>query len=850
MKLTLKKIIAVFMSAVILSGMNLVSFAESENSWKNKIDEEIYEKITDTDTKVPVYIWLTDVDHEDVIADTEETLGYGEEDLAVIDENFSDELAFSVSSLSETDDESVSDELAKYLKKTEKKRKAEKEKTDKYIEKKREKYRDKYNEKSKDFLEKAKISDEDIIFRSQYTPMIIAELTEKQIKKVAKSDEVSSIILYEVLFFSEPSIEIGAYIESTKISDIKNNLNLYGENIKIGIVEGGNVTSNDYLPTERIFEVGITYSNPNSNHVQNTAKILAGNNGVASKSLIYTSATFYTKDNSQSYYEAIEELLNAGVVLINSSFGYLFHYDEYSVGTFAEHKLIKSYTVYDKWVDHVVSVHNVSFIVSAGNDAENGYYTYNNQQVDIIQHRILAPGNACNVITVGACDTKSNNISSDDVLYTSSSYDEFDSVEKPDIVGPAEFEGGGTSSSAPFVSGIIALMIDLRPSLAAYPHIIKAILLASCHHKASSTTSTETMAQGITDKQGAGVVDVYCALSITGRSDYGVRSISAGTTNADVKFNVPFLYGATGINVSIAWLRNNTISGSHNDATNANAGDLTDLNLSVMESGSEEGSSALTNSSTEMVYVSSPVAGTTYTARINRTDSSTEAVKVAYAWSFDNEQFQYTGDFEGVYFIKNKQSGNYLNYASSTGYTQKTFLGTNAQKWIIWKNSNGYYTIKPFSGDTGCLDINSLVSGKYYSMDFDSSDVADVAVQMNNDGSVNINNVTGGSQYLLSVLNNSTSANAQIVWKKVDSDSDMESSQNWYLEPICYQVGDIDMNGQITAADSRTVLNYSSGTESYGNMTNIKEYLSDANSDGIITAADSRLILRFVSGLE
>lgn len=122
MKLTLKKIIAVFMSAVILSGMNLVSFAESENSWKNKIDEEIYEKITDTDTKVPVYIWLTDVDHEDVIADTEETLGYGEEDLAVIDENFSDELAISVSSLSETYDETVSDELAKYLKKTEKKR--------------------------------------------------------------------------------------------------------------------------------------------------------------------------------------------------------------------------------------------------------------------------------------------------------------------------------------------------------------------------------------------------------------------------------------------------------------------------------------------------------------------------------------------------------------------------------------------------------------------------------------------------------------------------------------------------------------------------------------------------------
>lgn len=850
MRKNILRMIAVIISLILSFGFSFNVFAENINSWKNKIDDRIYTEIENKSDKIPVYIWLEDVEHDEVIAETENTLGYGESDLAMIDEDFSDELAVSVGNLSEVDDESVSDELANYLKKTEKKRKEEREKTEKYIEKKREKYRDKYNQKSKDFLEKAKISDEDIIFRSQYTPMVIATLSEKQINKVAKSEEVSSLVLYEELIFSEPSIEIGVYLENTILANIKNNLNLFGTDVKLGIVEGENVTVTDDLPADRFFKVGTSFYNADSDHVQNTAKILAGNSGVANQAMVYSSAVFSTDNSTQSYYQAVEFLLNAGVVLINSSFGYIYHYTDNSVRTLNEHKATYSYTTIDKWIEHVVSLHNVSFVVSAGNDAENGYYTYNEKEIDIIQHRILGPGNAHNVITVGACDSKSNGEKADDELFDYSSYDEFNGVEKPDIVAPADFESGGTSSSAPFVSGLIALMIELRPSLAAYPHIIKAILLASCHHKASSSPS-ESMTQGITEKQGAGVVDVYRAISITGRGNYGVRQITGETTITDVRFNVPKLYGATGINVSIAWLRNSTVSGSNHDNTlSVGVGEETNLNLTILNGGSTVGSSSLDTSSTEMVYVTSLSENATYTARINRVDSYSETVNVAYAWSFDEEQFQYTSDFEGVYFIKNKQSGNYLNYSSSTGYTQNAFTGGTTQQWVLWKSSNGYYTLKNFVGDTGCLDINSVVSNKYYSISLDSSNVADVSVQMNNDGSVIINSINDDSQYLLSILNNSTSVNAQTVWKRNDSTSDLELSQNWYLEPICYQVGDVDMNGQITAADSRIILNYSAGLESYGEFANIKEYLSDANSDGLITAADSRLVLRFASNLE
>lgn len=60
-------------------------------------------------------------------------------------------------------------------------------------------------------------------------------------------------------------------------------------------------------------------------------------------------------------------------------------------------------------------------------------------------------------------------------------------------------------------------------------------------------------------------------------------------------------------------------------------------------------------------------------------------------------------------------------------------------------------------------------------------------------------------------------------------------------------LGDIDNNGQVTAADARLALRASVGLEK---LTDVQKKASDADKNGQITAADARLILRASVGLE
>ena len=61
------------------------------------------------------------------------------------------------------------------------------------------------------------------------------------------------------------------------------------------------------------------------------------------------------------------------------------------------------------------------------------------------------------------------------------------------------------------------------------------------------------------------------------------------------------------------------------------------------------------------------------------------------------------------------------------------------------------------------------------------------------------------------------------------------------------QLGDVDEDGKITAADARLALRASVGLE---NLNEPKTYAADVDKNGNVTAADARLILRYSVGLE
>jgi serine protease AprX len=170
-------------------------------------------------------------------------------------------------------------------------------------------------------------------------------------------------------------------------------------------------------------------------------------------------------------------------------------------------------------------------VTGAGNEGEFG------------RGGILSPGNDPYVITVGASDTHQTSRTGDDTVcaYSSIGPTMFDEIAKPDVVAPGNknislrvpssyidrtwpenqvavssyilsapswtapqyFTLSGTSTAAPVVSGIVALMLDADPSLT--PDDVKLRLMQTAHQLPALDPLQE----------GAGAVDVAAALAAT-----------------------------------------------------------------------------------------------------------------------------------------------------------------------------------------------------------------------------------------------------------------------------------------------------------------------------------------------
>ncbi len=835
----IKRITSVVLSLIFCFGFAATSVADTllstQQAALSKIAPEITQAFEDGAKKVPVYIWLTDINQASVEKEVEQKTGLTRDTLSVNTETISAELAMAITSESTRGfSEKTTTEFNSYLERTAQARELERINTDTYISERRAIARSKIESKNTAFVTSAEISEKSIIFQSAYAPMIIAELSEYQVQMMAGRLDVATMTMYEAgqKTKNNDDLKMQVWRDNVGVSMVRNTFGLTGAGVKIGIIELALVEPNtDDLPAERFIAVEEfdEYEEDNSKHAERVAKLYAGKYGVAKDATVYCVAL----EGLESYESQIEKLLERNVTVINSSVGKDYEY------------YISPYYNTEKYIDYIVNNHNVVIVQVAGND---------------FAQRITCPGNAYNVITVGGFNNRSTVAIEDDIM-CAFSYNEYGGCMKPDVIAPAigpwentisPYDGheAGTSYAAPVVAGFIALMMKLKPVLASMPEVVKAIVLASCHRKVAPATvdpdDAEQMAWGITDKQGAGVFDPYIALSIISHGTYGGRVMAADETEIDVSFIQP-RYNSSGMNVSIAWIRQNTKS----ILSIIDTADCEDFDIKLWNNANKIGESVDTVSSTEMIYHSfAGVTSDLYTLEIKKYQGNGNATRIGYAWSVSNSCKQNGKNGEGIYLLRNVATGNYLQTNVATGVVhQDALFGNLSQIWLVTQNAIDNYFPDMFWNIQNGTNINgylSYISSNENGYLVSTSDNATTVIGLPYSGNVHYFMTSIENQSCVLGIS-SDSELTSVKWIPISDDEELTDYQLWYMEPCAYQLYDANMNGSISAADARFLLRCSVGLET---ANAVQRYLGDINKDNVISAADARSALRRSVGLD
>ena len=491
------------------------------------------------------------------------------------------------------------------------------------IEIKRSLFREEYSKTNSEFIQRYAAKSE-IVFLSEYSPMVIVKATHDEILNLFNAEETLYVEEFKNLEGKNESLGLANLI--SRADYLRDTIGLTGTGVKIGMVEAEGVPDASVInlsSANLFFKSGDT--NPDL-HATLVARIMVGadstgsNDGIAPNASLYCCKGKYTS----TFLSGVEWLINSGVNVINASMGFG------GTGT---------YDTLSAWVDHIAVMHDIHFVKSAGNDNGNNKY-------------VTSPGMAYNAMTVGGLNPTDGD-DWDDVdrflLAGFSCYNETGTYrpEKPNLIADAiDFWGfSGTSYAAPQVAATIAQLCCYDSVFKTKQSTVGSILMASAARKAGSsgpgevgdTFSTNDRIDSnpqISEKEGAGILDSRWAYEVANNGMCWSPTIYDASFPYTKNFTItatPYQY----VRVCIFWLKQNSLTNHTNSSTTQTP--FSNLKLTVKDpNGSIVGSSDTTYSNYEIVQFASTVSGT-YTITIEDLGGNTGKEYVGIAVWYGNQ---------------------------------------------------------------------------------------------------------------------------------------------------------------------------------------------------------------------
>lgn len=588
-----------FCAALVFNASYLNLAVANGQPASGKITDELNQIIKDAsdEEEIPVYIWFDDIDIKRINQQAEQNVGFTQQYIEESEQNIPNV----DTSIFDLDDEHFSVEFKRYIEETREQRMSVLNMQNELIFAQRQLAKNAYEEYNNHQLAELRIPDESIIYVSVFSPVVIASLNKKDIFSLS---DMANVVELGYKNNTSPEEAFAYALPAVQADYTRNTLGFDGSGVKIGMYDAGSVGSHSELSSSNINNISGLSVSP---HSTNVARILVGSNGVAPNAILYANASNVSAE------AGIEALIAYGVCAINVSMTW---------GT----RGTNYYTNFEQWFDHIAYQHNVTIVAVAGNSG--------------VTTNIPQPGLACNLITVGGTNPKGTTNRSDDTLYNESTTDGScggnggtNGCAKPDIIAPAFYSGMGygTSYAAPTVTGIIAQMVEYKPTLATKPAVIKAVLTSSTDKKVlpgGSNAATEAWAGPLTAQQGAGQVNARLCMYILGQNNYAQGTMSTGPVTKT--FSVTS--SDTFIRYNVTWIRRNTASSDHTNPSST-AAIAPNLKLQLFNpSGSSVGVANDINTSVELVHFNTNSVTGTFSAKVTRVDSGTNTFTYAVAW--------------------------------------------------------------------------------------------------------------------------------------------------------------------------------------------------------------------------